>query len=117
MRRYLLDSNALNCVVHDLRGVRRRVGDAQSRGAVIGTGMPVVAEILGGVELSSTRDRNRPIVYRALKQLRIWPFDLNAAKEYARLYAEMRRRGDTVQVVDLMIAAIARTFSDCHWHQ
>src|SRR5437763_1563320 len=112
MRRFLLDSNALNQLIYRLGPVYLRARQAQSSGAVLGTGIPVVAEILGGVEYSVSRSQNLPRVQRELKLLRLWPFDLRAAHEYATLYAELRRRGAPVQTIDLMIAAVSRTLPD-----
>jgi len=43
----------------------------------------------------------------------LWPFTLDVAREYGRLFAELRRIGRPMQVIDMMIAATARTFSDC----
>jgi tRNA(fMet)-specific endonuclease VapC len=43
----------------------------------------------------------------------LWPFTLDVAREYGRLFAELRRIGRPMQVIDMMIAATAHTFSDC----
>lgn len=109
MKCYLLDSNALSDCIFRRRGVDIRVANRHKHGDRVGTATPIVAEILAGTETSASRDRNRPIVNRNLKHFRIWPFDLAAAREYARLYAEMKRKGDRVEAIDLMIAAIAMT--------
>src|ERR1700679_1340457 len=37
---------------------------------------------------------------RGLSQIRSWPFDRQAAREYGRLAAELKRRGRKMQVVD-----------------
>jgi tRNA(fMet)-specific endonuclease VapC len=113
MRRYLLDSNALNLFVYRRDGVFERAVDARRSGAVIGTGVPVVAETLGGTLASATWEVNLPRVEQVLSTLRLWPFDVQAAREYGRLYAVLRRVGVRMQVVDLMIAAIALTVPNC----
>jgi tRNA(fMet)-specific endonuclease VapC len=113
MRRYLLDSNALQDFAHRRGFVYARARREQALGSVIGTTHPVVAEILAGIECSTTRDRNRPIVERRLRMMRLWPFDLQAAREYAALYGELRRKGIVMQTIDLMIAAISRTVPRC----
>ena len=43
----------------------------------------------------------------ALPSLKLWPFDEIAAFEYGRLHAELLRIGRPMQVIDIMIAAIA----------
>lgn len=50
---------------------------------------------------------------RNLHLFRLWPFDAAGAREYGRLYAELRRTGRPMQVVDMMIAGIALTLGNC----
>ena len=112
MSKYLLDSNAFaDCIFHR-RGVDQRVKQSRRQGHIIGTALPVVAEMLGGIEFSQTRERNLLILNRKLSLFRLWPFTLDVAREYGRLFAELRRIGRPMQVIDMMIAATARTFSD-----
>lgn len=109
MSRFLLDTNAVADCVFRRRGVDDRVRDARRTGHKVGTGIPVLAELFGGVEYSATRDANMTILDRNVGLFRLWPFTVDAAREYGRLYAAMRRAGRAIQTVDLMIAAIALT--------
>jgi tRNA(fMet)-specific endonuclease VapC len=59
------------------------------------------------VELSATRDRNLQRLRLALPSLKVWPFTEQAAAEFGRIAAELRRAGRTIGRIDLMIAAIA----------
>lgn len=113
MIRYLLDTNALADAIFRRRGVHLKVEEARVRGARIGTCSPVVAELLGGIEYSSSRESNLVIVKRRLSTLRIWPFELDQAKEYALLYAALRKSGITIGHIDLMVAATALTVGNC----
>jgi len=113
MTRYLLDTNALADAIFRRRGVHVRAEEARLRGARIGTCSPVVAELLGGIEYSSTRDSNMVIANRRLASIRIWPFELENAREYARRYAILRKTGITVGHIDLMVAATARLLGNC----
>jgi tRNA(fMet)-specific endonuclease VapC len=113
MKSYPLDSNALSDCMFHRKGVDRRVDEARARGDRLGTAMPIVAELLAGIEASVTRDKNLPVVNRNLKLFRLWPFDLAAAREYARLFAELKRGGIRMQSIDLMIAAIAMVVPNC----
>jgi tRNA(fMet)-specific endonuclease VapC len=45
--------------------------------------------------------------------LRIWPFEFPAARQYARIYSELRRVGIQMQAIDRMAAAIALTIPNC----
>jgi tRNA(fMet)-specific endonuclease VapC len=113
MTRYLLDSNAMGDFIDRRKGVDGRVRDARMRGAVIGTCLPVAAELFYGAEFSASRDINRPGLVRALSGIKCWPFDRKAAEEYGRLAAELRRIGRPMQQIDIMIAAIARSLGRC----
>jgi tRNA(fMet)-specific endonuclease VapC len=112
-RRYLLGSGpAGDCIFHR-RGVFERVREARGRGAKIGIGLPILGELVGGVEASATREENWPILCRGLTAFVLWPFDAAAAWEYGRLYAEPRRIGRPMQQIDIQLATIALTLGDC----
>ncbi|HJT79493.1 MAG TPA: type II toxin-antitoxin system VapC family toxin [Gemmataceae bacterium] len=113
MRRFLLDSNVMGDFIDRRRGVPEKVRQTRQGGGRIGTCMPVVAELFYGVEFSATRDDNIRRLRRALSDIICWPLDRPAAEEYGRIAAELRRRGRPMQVVDVMIAAIALSLGDC----
>lgn len=113
MKRYLLDSNAISNFTYRRKGMYDRVKTVRQTGAIIGTAIPVVAEILAGSHYSETWQQNVPRIEAVLKKLRIWPFELEAAREYASLFAELRRLGINMQAMDLMIAATAFTLPNC----
>ena len=111
--RYLLDSGILNDYAYRRHGVYQRARQMVQGGHRLGIGTPVLGEILGGVFVSASRERNLPVLERNLAQLIFWPFDEAAAREYARLWAELRQGGRHLQVPDLQIAAIALTLGGC----
>ena len=113
MRRYLLDSGIVSDWIDRRHSVDLRVAEALQRGDRIGVGTPVIGELWGGVEFSSSSERNRTSLSRALSRLTRWVFDDRAAREYGRLYAELRRRGRIIPQIDLQIAAIALTLGNC----
>lgn len=75
--------------------------------------MPVLGELMGGVELSATRDRNLRRLEHELHDFVFWPFDDAAAREFGRIYAFLRRIGRPIQQVDMQTAAIALTVGNC----
>jgi predicted nucleic acid-binding protein len=107
MKRYLLDSNAVTAFINRDVVVSTRVREARQDGHVIGTCEPVVAELYFGLEFSASREANLVRLERGLSNLRSWPFDRAAAREFARVAADLKRRGMKIQVVDIMLAAIA----------
>jgi tRNA(fMet)-specific endonuclease VapC len=113
MRRYLLDTNMAGDLIEKRGHVPDRAREARRRGAHIGIGIPVLAELYYGVEFSSTRDKNLQRLERAMAGLTIWPFDEKAAAEFGRIRAELRRLGRPMQVIDIMIAAVALSLGNC----
>jgi tRNA(fMet)-specific endonuclease VapC len=113
MTRFLLDTNAASDYINRRHGVFERARAEVSQGNPIGIGIPVLAELVAGIEHSRSRDRNMKSLKVALGSLKLWPFDAPAAFEYGRLYAELARLGRPIGVVDLMIASIAKTLGAC----
>jgi len=113
MKLYMLDSNSLNSVVFESGSVYELATAERKAGSFLGTSTPIAAEFLGGQLAGDHPNVNAPIVKRAIAKLRLWPFDFASANEYARLYAELKRRGVRMQAIDLMSAAIARLLPDC----
>src|SRR5262249_19309626 len=66
MRRYLLDTNSAADCIFRRRGLWDKVKEARLAGGKIGIGIPVLAELLGGVEYSASRDKNLATVNRSL---------------------------------------------------
>lgn len=113
MIRYLLDTNAASAFIQKRGNIPERARAARRRGGRIGIGIPVLAELYYGIEFSASRELNLQRLERALANIVVWPFDKPAAAEFGRLRAELRRIGRPMQVVDIMIAAIARNLGNC----
>ena len=88
--------------------------DAQPSGSLY-LCTPVLAEMRFGVELLAG-GRRKDDLERAIDRIendlfldRILPFDVAAAKEYARLSSDRQKMGRRIDVMDGLVAAIART--------
>ena len=67
-----------------------------------------VGEIVYGAQRSSRRDYFlAQLEERVIGNMRVLQFDTSAARVYGRLRAELEQRGTSVDMPDLMIAAIA----------
>lgn len=113
MSRFLLDTGIASDYINRRRGVFERARAEVAKGHILGIGLPVLAELIAGIENSASRDRNMHSLKAALASLRLWPFEPPAAYEYGIIYAELARLGRPIGVVDMMIAAIARTLGSC----
>lgn len=107
-RLFLLDTNAVSDFINHRHGVHERAMASVRRGERIGTCPPVVGELMAGIRGSHSVEPNLQRARRGLTKLRHWPFDIYAAHEFGRLWAELRRIGRPMQVVDMQLAAIAR---------
>ena len=112
-RHYLLDTGIAQDYQARRGGVRERAIAERKAGHRIGICVPVLGELWSGVECSSSRDRNLLALRQALATLVIWPYSVEAAEEFGRIFAELKRAGRPMQQVDIQIAAIARTLPNC----
>ena len=113
MKRVLLDSGIVSDLVNRRRDVPNKVRELISGGTRVGTCVPVLAEIVAGIECSQSRDRNMKAFLAVLPALTVWPFDESAAFRYGKIFAELRRQGRPMQVVDMMIASIPLNLGSC----
>lgn len=113
MTRFLLDSGIASDYINRREGVFERARAEAARGNPIGICIPVLAELVAGIEYSRSRDRNMKSLKSALASLRLWPLDVRAAFEYGRIYAELVRLGRPIGAIDIMIAATAVALGDC----
>jgi tRNA(fMet)-specific endonuclease VapC len=113
MRRYMFDTGSANDWINRNGATRDRAIQATRDGHVLGICTPVLAELWAGVEYSSSREINLPRLRHAVAELSEWPLTTEAALEYGRLYAVMRRAGNTIGSTDLLISAIALTLPRC----
>jgi tRNA(fMet)-specific endonuclease VapC len=69
MRRYLLDTGIVGAYLDRRHGVFERAREEVARGNRIGIGIPVLAEVLYGIELSASRAKNLQRLQVALPTL------------------------------------------------
>lgn len=113
MRRYLLDTGIAQDFINGRHGVLGRVDAERRAGNRIGICTPVLGELWAGIEGSVSRERNLQRLRLALSRLIVWPYTNEAAAEFGRVFAELRRLGRPMQQVDIMVAAIAFSLGHC----
>jgi tRNA(fMet)-specific endonuclease VapC len=67
------------------------------------------AELIYGVEHSSSKKINRPIIDDFVRHLSIIDWDKEAAEHYGNIRAFLRAEGNIIGSMDMMIAAHARS--------
>ena len=113
MKRFLFDSNAVTSFINRREPFSQRVRDTRLAGFALGTCEPVVVELFYGLELSQSRDANIIRLNHGLSRLCCWPFDRAASREYGRIAAALRKQGRPMQVIDMMLAAVAVSLGNC----
>jgi tRNA(fMet)-specific endonuclease VapC len=113
MRRFLLDTGIAQDFMNHRHGVQERVDRERHQGNRIGICVPVLGELWSGAEGSASRERNAQRLRNALSRLVIWPYSNDAAAEFGRIFAELRRLGRPMQQIDIQVAAIARELGNC----
>ena len=69
------------------------------------------AELLYGVQLSSKKRMNQAAVDTLTRHLAILEWSQDAAKHYAEIRADLKKKGSMIGANDLMIAAHARSLA------
>lgn len=67
------------------------------------------AELIYGVEHSSSKKINRPIVDDFVRHLDIISWDHDAAEHYGKIRAHLQKKGNVIGAMDMMIASHARS--------
>jgi tRNA(fMet)-specific endonuclease VapC len=73
----------------------------------------VLGELWSGIAGSSNQQRNTSRLRHGLSRLILWPYDLAAAEQFGRIFAELKRVGRPMQQIDIQIAAIAFALGNC----
>lgn len=101
-----------SAVIIALERKREEVADliAGRENEPFGMSVITVAELLHGVERADTEGRKirrKAFVESVIDLFPVYPFDVAAARIYAKIWASLARRGFTVGAHDLVIAATA----------
>ena len=69
------------------------------------------AELLYGVQVSSKKKANQEAVDALVRHLRVLEWSQDAARHYAEIRADLKKKGSMIGANDLMIAAHARSLA------
>lgn len=111
--RYVLDSGIASFNVDKRRGVFERAEQEVAKGNLIGICTPILGELASGLERSASREVNFKKLNVALDGWKLWPFDEQAAYEYGKLHARLKRIGRPMQTIDVQTAAVAISLRNC----
>ncbi len=104
----ILDTSVLIAI--ERRSIEMRRLAAGREDEPFGIAAITAAELLHGVHRADSEKRRlarEAFVEKALSLFPVYPFDLNAGRIYARIWADLARRGTRIEAHDLMIASTA----------
>ncbi len=105
--KYMLDTNICVYLIkrkpeNVLEKLHSNMGDGVAISAI------TLAELIHGVEASAYPGKNTLALNQFLSIVDILPFDDEAAAEYGKICATLRRRGTPIGAMDMLIAAHAK---------
>lgn len=107
MLRYLLDTNIVIYVIKNKPVSALQVFNQHAGHMAISA--ITLAELLHGAEKSSAPARSLSVVEDFCTRLEVLPYGSKAAQHYGSIRSALERRGQTIGVNDLHIAAHARS--------
>ena len=110
----IFDTSVLVALERGSHGLEKLVAGRESE--PFGISVVTVSELLHGVHRADSEKRRLTrgaFVEKIIQTFPLYPFDLNAARIYAKLWTNLAKKGVTIGAHDLMIAstAIALGFS------
>lgn len=108
MADYLLDCNHLSAALRKVSPVRERIHQAHRAGHRFISCLPVLCELEVGIQQTQKPDENRRRLFQLLRQVRLWPMDVDTARLYGAIYLELRRQGRALSQVDILLASLAK---------
>jgi len=104
--KYMLDTNICIFVINKNSDVvLEKIRTNKFKNLSIST--ITLAELEYGVANSTLKEKNSIALHKFLSNIRILNFDDNAAIEYGKIRADLKRRGKPISMMDSLIAAHA----------
>ena len=108
MKLYMLDTDTCSYIIRERPiGVLEHFRKLAMEQICIST--VTYAELLYGVERSSSKRINRPIIDDFVRHLDVIEWDNAAAEQYGKIRAELEAGGKPIGAMDMMIAAHAKS--------
>jgi len=108
MKLYMLDTDTCSYIIRERPiGVLEHFRKLAMEQICIST--VTYAELLYGVERSSSKRINRPIIDDFVQHLDVIDWDNAAAEQYGKIRAALEARGQPIGAMDMMIAAHAKS--------
>ena len=108
MKRYMLDTDMCSYIIKEHpESVRQRFQTLAMEQLCVS--VVTYAELIYGVERSSSKQINRPIIEDFVRHLDVMDWDTEAADQYGVIRAALEPAGTPIGAMDMMIAAHAKS--------
>ena len=108
MKRYMLDTDMCSYIIKEHpESVRQRFQTLAMEQLCVS--VVTYAELIYGIERSSSKRINRPIIEDFVRHLDVMNWDTEAADQYGVIRAELEAAGTPIGAMDMMIAAHAKS--------
>ena len=108
MKRYMLDTDMCSYIIKERpESVRQRFQKLAMEQLCVS--VVTYAELIYGVERSSSKRVNRPIIEDFVRHLDVMDWDTGAADQYGMIRTELEVAGNPIGAMDMMIAAHAKS--------
>lgn len=105
--KYMLDTNMCIYAQKNISQVIEKIKNNFQYGVAISS--ITLAELEFGVQASANIEKNTIALYKFLSIIEILDFDSNAATEYGKIRADLKRKGTPIGNMDMLIAAHAKS--------
>ncbi len=105
--KYMLDTNTCIYAQKQNDGILAKIRENYQEGLAISA--ISLAEMEYGVQASTNQQKNTVSLLRFLSIVSILPFERDAALEYGKIRADLRRKGTPIGTMDMLIAAHAKS--------
>jgi len=105
--KFLLDTNICIFILKGIPKATYAFQNALQNG--IGISSLTLAELEFGICNSSNEEKNRVTLMTFLPLIEVLPFESAAALEYGSICAKLRKQGKPIGIIDMLIAAHARS--------
>jgi tRNA(fMet)-specific endonuclease VapC len=108
MKRYILDTDMCSYIIKERpESVRQRFQKLAMEQLCVS--VVTYAELIYGVECSSSKRVNRPVIEDFVRHLDVMDWDAGAAEQYGMIRSELEVTGTPIGAMDMMIAAHAKS--------
>ncbi len=104
----ILDTDIIVALLKGKTDAIQKITSIEQKGEPISTTIVTVYELLKGAYLSGCWEENLAKVTDSISNMQILDLTFNACEEAAKIYKELKNKGNMVGEFDILIAAIAR---------